>query len=196
MNLSENDLSPETIEQIAMHYGEILRLLGENPDREGLRDTPMRAAKAMSFLTSGYRMQLDDVVSSALFSTSSTGMVIVKDIEFYSLCEHHILPFFGHISIGYFPRNKIVGLSKVARVVDAIARRLQVQERFTHEVAAALSESIEGCRGVAVRCEAQHMCMMMRGVAKQDSSTVTLAATGCFDDRPDLMQQFLNLVCC
>lgn len=196
MNLSENDLSPETIEQIAMHYGEILRLLGENPDREGLRDTPMRAAKAMSFLTSGYRTQLDDVVSSALFSTSSTGMVIVKDIEFYSLCEHHILPFFGHISIGYFPRNKIVGLSKVARVVDAIARRLQVQERFTNEVAAALSESIEGCRGVAVRCEAQHMCMMMRGVAKQDSSTVTLAATGCFDARPDLMQQFLNLVCC
>lgn len=194
MKLTKADLPQEVIEEIAGHYSRILTLIGEDPSREGLRDTPMRAAKALSFVTSGYRTNLDDVVVSALFSTTSSGMVIVKDIEFYSLCEHHILPFFGHVSIGYFPEQKIVGLSKVARVVDALARRLQVQEQLTNQIAQELYRLIDGCKGVAVRCEARHMCMMMRGVEKQDSSTVTVAASGCFAGEPQLMQQFLNLV--
>lgn len=194
MKLTKADLPQEVIEEIAGHYSRILTLIGEDPSREGLRDTPMRAAKALSFVTSGYRTNLDDVVVSALFSTTSSGMVIVKDIEFYSLCEHHILPFFGHVSIGYFPEQKIVGLSKVARVVDALARRLQVQEQLTNQIAQELYRLIDGCKGVAVRCEARHMCMMMRGVEKQESSTVTVAASGCFAGEPQLMQQFLNLV--
>lgn len=194
MKLTKADLPQEVIEEIAGHYSRILTLIGEDPSREGLRDTPMRAAKALSFVTSGYRTNLDDVVGSALFSTTSSGMVIVKDVEFYSLCEHHILPFFGRVSIGYFPEQKIVGLSKVARVVDALARRLQVQEQLTDQIAQVLYRLIDGCKGVAVRCEARHMCMMMRGVEKQESSTVTVAASGCFAGEPQLMQQFLNLV--
>lgn len=194
MKLTNTDLPREVIEEIAGHYRRILTLIGEDPDREGLRDTPMRAAKALSFVTSGYRTELGNVVGNALFSTTSTGMVIVKDIEFYSLCEHHILPFFGKVSIGYFPGKKIVGLSKVARVVDALSRRLQVQEQLTDQLAESLYNLIDGCKGVAVRCEARHMCMMMRGVEKQESSTVTVAASGCFAEDSALMQQFLNLV--
>lgn len=194
MKLTNTDLPREVIEEIAGHYRRILTLIGEDPDREGLRDTPMRAAKALSFVTSGYRTELGNVVGNALFSTTSTGMVIVKDIEFYSLCEHHILPFFGKVSIGYFPGKKIVGLSKVARVVDALSRRLQVQEQLTDQLAESLYKLIDGCKGVAVRCEARHMCMMMRGVEKQESSTVTVAASGCFAEDSALMQQFLNLV--
>lgn len=194
MKLNNTDLPREVIEEIAGHYRRILTLIGEDPDREGLRDTPMRAAKALSFVTSGYRTELGNVVGNALFSTTSTGMVIVKDIEFYSLCEHHILPFFGKVSIGYFPGKKIVGLSKVARVVDALSRRLQVQEQLTDQLAESLYKLIDGCKGVAVRCEARHMCMMMRGVEKQESSTVTVAASGCFAEDSALMQQFLNLV--
>lgn len=192
--LNKNDLPQSVIEEIAGHYRAILHLIGENPDREGLRDTPMRAAKALSFLTSGYRTDMDEVVGDALFTTTSQGLVIVKDIEFYSLCEHHILPFFGKISVGYIPDKKIVGLSKVARVVDAIARRLQVQEQFSRELIDELARLIEGCRGVAVKCEARHLCMLMRGVEKQHTSTVTIACNGCFESQPALLQQFLGLV--
>lgn len=192
--LSPNDLSSETIAEIARHYSEILRLIGEDPSREGLRDTPMRAAKALSFLTSGYRTDISGTVGKALFSTTSSGIVIVKDIEFYSMCEHHILPFFGTVSVGYLPGGTIVGLSKVARVVDALARRLQLQEQFTDQLAHNLNNLIPGCRGVVVRCEARHLCMLMRGVQKQNTSTVTLAANGCFDTDRELTRQFLDLL--
>lgn len=181
------------ISQIASHYREILRLIGENPDREGLLKTPYRAAKALVDLTVGYRQDPKATVQQAVFEHAGSRMVIVKDIEFYSMCEHHILPFFGKVSIGYIPRDKMVGLSKLGRLVDVFARRLQVQERLTADICALLTEAIPN-DGVMVACDAQHLCMKMRGVEKQDSSTVTTDYNGRFDTDPALRAEFMRLI--
>lgn len=185
-------LDMSVVEQIAEHYKSILTLIGEDPERDGLKKTPMRAAKALSFLTSGYRKDPKEVVNSAIFEYSGSKMVIVKGIEFYSLCEHHILPFYGEISIGYVPGEGMVGLSKVARIVDVFARRLQVQERLTREVCDALYKEL-GAKGVIVYCEADHMCMKMRGVEKENSSTATIEYCGVFDDAA-MRQEFFSLL--
>ena len=171
----------------------LLAEVGEDPAREGLRRTPLRVAKAMDFLTSGYRMQVDDVVRGAIFTEDCQEMVIVRDIEFYSLCEHHMLPFFGHAHVGYLPNGKVVGLSKIARVVDVFARRLQVQERLTNQVADALMDTLEP-HGVAVVMEASHTCMMMRGVQKQNSSTVSSAMRGTFEGDARTRAEFLGFL--
>ena len=170
----------------------VLRELGEDPSRDGLVRTPQRAEKALRFLTSGYQADVAGLVNGALFDVEYDEMVIVKDIEFYSLCEHHMLPFFGKIHVAYLPKGKVIGLSKIPRIVDAFARRLQVQERLTQEVANAIEE-ITNPRGVGVICEAQHFCMMMRGVEKQGSSTVTSAMLGSFRHRRETREEFLSL---
>ena len=169
-----------------------LALLGEDPDRGGLVRTPARVAKAMGFLTRGYAMTLDDAVGDALFEEEHKNMVMVRDIEFYSLCEHHLLPFFGKAHIAYIPQRRIVGLSKLPRIVDMFARRLQVQERLTEQVAGAIEEVLEP-RGVGVVMEASHMCMMMRGVEKQNSRTITSALRGVFREDPKTRDEFLRL---
>ena len=169
-----------------------LALLGEDPEREGLVRTPERVAKAMDFLTSGYGMTLEDVVGSALFEEDHENMVMVRDIELYSLCEHHMLPFFGRAHIAYIPNGKIVGLSKLPRIVEIFARRLQVQERLTEQVAKAIEEVLAP-RGVGVVVEAFHMCMMMRGVEKQNSRTITSALRGVFRDDAKTRDEFLRL---
>jgi GTP cyclohydrolase I len=172
---------------------QMLIRVGEDPEREGLKRTPLRVAKAMDFLTSGYSASLEDILNNALFEDSSQEMVLVKDIEFYSMCEHHMLPFFGKAHIGYLPNGKIIGLSKIARIVDLFARRLQVQERLTQQVAETMMEILDA-QGVAVIMEASHFCMMMRGVQKQNSATVTSAMRGAFQDDPRLRQEFMQLV--
>lgn len=182
----------EQIDSIAEHYEAILRLLGEDVSREGLRRTPFRAAKALVETTQGYEQCPEALVQSAMFDYDGKSMVVVKDIEFYSLCEHHILPFYGKVSIGYIPDGKIVGLSKVARVVDALAKRLQVQERLTSELCEVLSRTLK-CKGVIVLCEAGHLCMKMRGVEKQESTTVSMEYNGIFAER-DLREEFLNML--
>jgi GTP cyclohydrolase I len=171
----------------------LLAEIGEDPGREGLRRTPLRVAKAMDFLTSGYELSVDEVVKGAVFSEDCREMVIVRDIEFYSLCEHHMLPFFGHAHVGYLPNGRVVGLSKVARAVDVFARRLQVQERLTNQVADALMEALEP-HGVAVVIEASHTCMMMRGVQKQNSTTVSSAMRGTFDEDARTRAEFLGFL--
>ncbi len=177
-------------------YADIVRqqlaLLGEDPDREGLVRTPERVAKAMSFLTGGYAMTVDDVVGSALFEEEHENMVMVRDIELYSMCEHHMLPFFGKAHVAYIPNGKIVGLSKLPRIVEVFARRLQVQERLTEQVAKAIEEVLAP-RGVGVVIEAFHMCMMMRGVEKQNSRTITSALRGVFRDDAKTRDEFLRL---
>ena len=182
----------QRIEAIASHIDSIISLLGEDSAREGLVRTPMRAAKALWFLTKGYRQNVDEVVGEALFEHEGSQIVAVNDIEFYSLCEHHVLPFFGKVSIGYIPDGKIVGLSKLARVVDVYARRLQVQERFTAQIADAVSR-LTGAKGVIVVCSGEHLCMKMRGVEKQHSSTTTMHYNGVFAD-PALRAEFLNSI--
>ncbi|MDJ0497067.1 MAG: GTP cyclohydrolase I FolE [Acidimicrobiia bacterium] len=168
--------------------------IGENPEREGLVRTPLRVAKAMDFLTNGYATSLNDVVNNAVFDAEDADeMVLVKDIEFYSMCEHHMLPFFGKAAVAYIPQGKIIGLSKVARVVDLYARRLQVQERLTNQVADAIVGILDPL-GVGVVMEGQHLCMMMRGVQKQDSSTVTSAMRGTFKRDPRTRSEFIDLV--
>jgi GTP cyclohydrolase IA len=169
-----------------------LELIGEDPDRDGLASTPARVAKALRFLTDGYNKQVSDVVGDALFEEEHDSMVLVRDIELYSLCEHHMLPFYGKAHVAYIPNGRIIGLSKIPRVVDVFARRLQVQERLTQQIADALMEVLEP-RGVGVVIEAQHFCMMMRGVEKQNSSTVTSALRGEFKTCEMARQEFLRL---
>ena len=180
------------VEEYAEHVREQLALLGEDPDREGLLKTPERVAKAMSFLTRGYSMSLETVVGDALFNEEHENMVMVRDIELYSLCEHHLLPFFGKAHVAYIPNKKIVGLSKLPRIVEMFARRLQVQERLTEQVAKAIEEVLEP-HGVGVVIEAYHMCMMMRGVEKQNSRTITSALRGVFRDDAKTRDEFLQL---
>ena len=175
---------------IAEHYREILKLIGEDPEREGLLKTPERAAKAIYDITSGYFLDPVKVANKAIFEHDGTGMVIVKDIEFYSMCEHHILPFFGKICVGYLPKGKILGLSKLARVVDVFAKRLQVQERLTAQICREISSLIPN-DGVIVACEGAHLCMKMRGVEKQDSTTVTFESSGKFLENPELRKEFM-----
>lgn len=192
MNQDNSNLTEQQrIERIAGHFSQIISLLGEDTDREGLLKTPMRAAKALWHITSGYRTDPAATLSAALFEHEGSNAVIVRDIEFYSTCEYHILPFFGHISVAYIPGDKIVGLSKIARVVDICARKLQVQERLTREVADVIAATL-GARGVFVLCSAQHMCMKMRGVEKQDSCTVTTHYNGLFESDPDLRREILQ----
>ena len=175
------------------HYREILIGLGEDPEREGLQDTPKRAAKAMQYLCHGYEQSLDTLVNGALFASDSDEMVIVANIELYSLCEHHLLPFIGKAHVAYIPTGKVLGLSKIARIVDMFARRLQIQENLTREIADAI-ESVTQAAGVAVVIEAQHMCMMMRGVEKQNSSMVTSVMLGEFRDNAATRSEFLSLI--
>lgn len=183
----------ELINQIAFHYREIIRLIGEDPEREGLIKTPIRAAKALVDVTVGYRTNALEIAQKAIFEHAGSKMVIVKDIEFYSLCEHHILPFFGKVSIAYIPKGKMIGLSKLARIVDNFARRLQVQERLTAQVCELLDRALPN-DGIIVACNAQHLCMKMRGVEKQDSSTTTIDYSGNFADEPALREEFLRML--
>ena len=178
---------------IASMMERVLAELGEDPAREGLTLTPARSEAALRFLTSGYRMDLKRLVNHALFKVKYDEMVIVKDIEFFSLCEHHLLPFFGKIHVAYLPKDRVIGLSKIPRIVDMFARRLQVQERLTQQVAEAIQQVLEP-KGVGVICEARHFCMMMRGVEKQHSGTVTSAMLGGFRDRQETRNEFLSLV--
>ncbi|MCG7599129.1 GTP cyclohydrolase I FolE [Halomonas sp. McH1-25] len=180
-------------EELANHYREIIAGLGEDPGREGLRDTPKRAAKAMQFLTRGYSQSLETLVNGAVFASETDEMVLVKDIELYSMCEHHLLPFIGKCHIAYMPHGKVLGLSKFARIVDMYARRMQIQENLTREIAEAIQQ-VTGAGGVAVVIEAKHMCMMMRGVEKQNSSMTTSVMLGAFRDNQTTRQEFLMLV--
>jgi GTP cyclohydrolase I len=174
-------------------FKSILEGIGEDIHREGLRDTPERAANAFRYLTKGYAENLDDIINGALFESDMSEMVIVKNIEMYSMCEHHLLPFLGKCHIGYLPSGKVLGLSKIARIVDYFARRLQIQERLTSEVAHSI-ENITGARGVAVVMEAQHLCMMMRGVEKHTSVMTTSVMLGDMRDSPSSRMEFLNLI--
>ncbi len=178
---------------IASLIEEVLRRLGEDPTREGLNKTPERVEKALRFLTEGYRMDVREVINDALFTVEYDEMVIVRDIEFFSLCEHHLLPFFGKMHVAYLPKQKVIGLSKIPRIVDMFARRLQVQERLTQQVAQTLQQVLEP-RGVGVICEARHFCMMMRGVEKQHSGAVTSSMLGAFRERGATREEFLSLV--
>jgi len=171
----------------------LLTELGEDPNREGLRDTPKRMAKAYDFLTSGYRADIDQVLNNALFTVDYSEMVIVKDIDFYSLCEHHLLPFFGKCHVAYIPTSKVIGLSKIPRLVEVFARRLQVQERLTNQIADTIRDTIHPL-GVAVVMEATHLCMSMRGVQKQNSFAVTSAMLGAFRDQGRTRMEFLELI--
>ncbi len=185
--------SDEELADYAAAVRRQLLLIGEDPDREGLVRTPGRVARAMAFLTHGYQQDARTVIGDALFEEENSNMVLVRDIELYSMCEHHMLPFFGKAHIAYIPDGRIVGLSKLARVVDIFARRLQVQERLTVDIAQALTDVLKP-RGVGVVIEAAHLCMMMRGVQKQNSKTVTSAVLGTFRDDPKTRDEFLRLI--
>ena len=189
MKLEQEPPNPE-LENL---FTKIIENLGEDPSREGLMRTPLRAAKAMEFLTSGYRQDVDKILNGAIFEEDYDEMVIVKEIEFYSLCEHHILPFWGKCHVGYLPRNQIIGLSKIPRIVDMFSRRLQVQERLTREIAEALETALDP-RGVAVVMEGQHLCMMARGVEKQAPKMTTNVMRGAFRDDSSTRAEFLRCV--
>lgn len=178
--------------QIAEHMTEVLRQLGEDPSREGLMNTPLRAEKALKFLTSGYKMNVQQIVNGALYAVKYDEMVIVKDIEFFSMCEHHMLPFYGKVHVAYLPKDKVIGLSKIPRIVDMFARRLQLQERLTQEIAQTIEDVLDP-QGVGVICQARHFCMMMRGVEKQHSGAVTSAMLGVFRSRKETRDEFLSL---
>jgi GTP cyclohydrolase I len=180
-------------EPIAPMMRRIIESLGEDPTREGLMRTPERVEKALRYLTSGYSANLADILNEAVFEVKYDEMVIVKDIEFFSLCEHHMLPFFGKMHIAYIARNKVVGISKLPRIVDVFARRLQIQERLTQEVAQSIQDILDPV-GVGVVAEAQHLCMMMRGVEKQHSATVTSAMLGAFREQKETRDEFLALI--
>ena len=181
------------IEKIKTHYAGIIAGVGEDLEREGLLKTPERAAKAMAYLCRGYEQNLESVVNNAVFSSSNDDMVIVKDIELYSLCEHHVLPFIGRAHVAYLPRGKVIGLSKIARIVDMYARRLQIQENLTVQIADAISEVIQPA-GVAVTIEAEHLCMKMRGVEKQNSTMKTSVMLGTFRESQATRMEYLQLV--
>ncbi len=185
-------MEPNT-ERIEKLVHQLLVELGEDPEREGLLKTPLRVAKALSFLTHGYRAKLDEVINDAIFTQNTSSMVIVKDIEVYSMCEHHMLPFFGRCHIGYIPNGKVFGVSKLARLVDMYARRLQLQERLTEQISEVIMNSIDA-KGVGVMIEARHLCMMMRGVEKQNSVMVTSSVVGVFRDHLATREEFLTLV--
>lgn len=180
----------KTLEQL---YHNIITNIGEDPSREGLQETPKRAAKALEFLTQGYHQSVDDIVNNAIFQSDMDEMVIVKNIELYSLCEHHLLPFTGKCHVAYMPTGKVLGLSKIARIVELYARRLQIQERLTQEIAQTILEVTEAS-GVGVIIEARHLCMMMRGVEKQNSMMMTSMMLGVFRENPATRMEFLNLV--
>jgi len=194
------DFNPTTIapfdadktNQIALHYKEIIRLLGETPEREGLLKSPERVSKAMQFLMSGYEQDPDEILKSAMFTEDYRQMVIVKDIDFYSMCEHHMLPFFGKAHVAYIPSHKITGLSKIARIVEVFARRMQVQERMTTQIKECIQNTLNPL-GVMVILEAQHLCMQMRGVQKQNSITTTSDFTGVFQ-QAKTREEFMNLI--
>ncbi len=190
---NEQKYSDSTIEQLQHHYKAILELLGEDSEREGLIKTPERVAKAMSFLTHGYNLNPDEIILSAKFKEEYKQMVIVRDIELYSLCEHHMLPFYGKVHVAYIPNGHITGLSKIARVVEAYARRLQVQERLTVQIRDCIQRALNPI-GVAVVVEASHMCMQMRGVEKQNSVTTTSAFTGIFLKEMKTREEFISLI--
>ena len=174
-------------------YSQVITELGEDVNREGLLDTPKRAAKAMQFLTSGYEQSLDEIVNNAVFESNNDEMVVVSDVEMYSMCEHHMLPFIGKVHIGYLPNGKVLGLSKFARITDMFARRLQIQENLTKQIAEAVQQ-VTGARGVAVVVEARHMCMMMRGVEKQNSSMSSSVMLGAFRESQATRSEFLRLI--
>jgi len=185
--------NPEVIREIAEYYYKILKLLGEDPEREGLLKTPERVAKALSFLTRGYEQDPEELLRSAIFREEYRQMVIVKDIDIYSMCEHHMLPFFGKAHVAYIPDGTITGLSKIARVVETYAARLQVQERLTTQIRNCIQDNLKPL-GVAVVIEAQHMCMQIRGVQKQNSVTTTSAFTGCFLSNLNTREEFIHLI--
>lgn len=174
-------------------FRQLIEQIGEDPSREGLKDTPKRAAKAYAYLTQGYQQNLSDIVNGALFESKISEVVIVRDIELYSLCEHHLLPFIGKCHVGYLPNGKVLGLSKVARIVDHFARRLQIQENLTQEIAEAILELTQA-KGVGVVIEAKHLCMMMRGVEKQNSVMATSVMLGVFRENPATRSEFLSLL--
>jgi GTP cyclohydrolase I len=178
---------------IAAHMKEVLRAIGEDPERDGLLRTPERCEKALRYLTSGYSADVGQIVNGALFDVKYDEVVIVRDIEFFSMCEHHLLPFFGKMHVAYLPDQKVIGLSKIPRLVDVFARRLQIQERLTQQIAETLQELLNP-RGVAVICEARHFCMMMRGVEKQHSGAITSAMLGAFRDSKETRNELLSLV--
>ena len=178
------------IEEITL---KLLKEIGENPDREGLLKTPKRVAKAWEFISKGYKQDIEDIINGAIFNEEAKDMVIVRDIEFFSLCEHHLLPFFGKAHVGYIPNGKVIGLSKIPRIIDMFARRLQVQERLTHQIADSLRGVIDP-KGVAVVMEGQHMCMQMRGVEKQNSFASTSAMSGQFKKSAETRSEFLSII--
>jgi GTP cyclohydrolase I len=185
--------NPAVIKEVSEYYYKILKLLGEDPEREGLLKTPERVAKALSFLTRGYQLDPEQILRSAMFKEEYRQMVIVKDIDIYSMCEHHMLPFFGKAHVAYIPDGQITGLSKIARVVETYAARLQVQERLTTQIRNCIQENLKPM-GVAVVIEAQHMCMQIRGVQKQNSVTTTSAFTGCFLSNLNTREEFMHLI--
>ena len=188
-----NRLPDRDLDRIANAYRELLQAIGEDVDREGLQRTPDRAARALEFLTQGYRQNLDEIINGAVFESSASEIILVKDIELYSLCEHHLLPFIGRAHVAYLPNGKVIGLSKVARIVDAFARRLQIQENLTTQIAESLMSCLQPS-GVAVVVEAKHLCMMMRGVEKQNSVMKTSCLLGTFKDDARTRSEFLSLL--
>ncbi|MBL4652342.1 MAG: GTP cyclohydrolase I FolE [Flavobacteriales bacterium] len=188
-----DEYDTESVDAIANQYSTVLKEIGEDPNREGLLKTPERVAKALKYLTHGYDLDPAEILRSALFQEDYKQMVLVKDIEMYSMCEHHMLPFFGKAHVAYIPDGRIVGLSKIPRIVDAFARRLQVQERLTYEIRDCIQDTLKPI-GVAVVIEAQHMCMQMRGVQKQNSVTTTSAFTGVFMKETKTREEFINLI--
>lgn len=186
-------LSDEQLEALTQSFQKILEAVGEDPERQGLAKTPARAARSLEFLTQGYRQSVEEVVNEAIFDTEAREIVMVKDIELYSMCEHHLLPFIGKAHVAYIPDGKVIGLSKVARIVDVFARRLQIQENLTTQIAEALMDVLHPL-GVAVVIEAKHLCMMMRGVAKQNSIMKTSSLRGCFAEDARTRSEFLSLL--
>jgi GTP cyclohydrolase I len=190
---SDGKIDNQRIEVLEEAYRNLLEAIGEDPDRQGLQRTPIRAARALEFLTQGYRQNLDDIVNDAIFDSEASEIILVKDIELYSLCEHHLLPFIGRAHVAYIPNGKVIGLSKVARIVDVFARRLQIQENLTTQIAESLMKCLEP-GGVAVVVEAKHLCMMMRGVEKQNSIMKTSCLLGSFKDDARTRSEFLSLL--